>query len=71
MAIGEQLASIMNNDVVASAAKVAPPVSAAGAIYMGITLPDLLMVATLIYTCLQVYVLIRDKFWRRNHHRKE
>jgi hypothetical protein len=71
MAIGEQLASVVSNEVVASAVKVTPPVGAVSAIYFGFTLPDVLMVLTIAYTSLQIFFLLRDKLFRRNKHRKE
>lgn len=72
MPIGEQLADLTRNDIVASAVKTAPPVSVAGATLLGYPIADWVMAATLIYTCLQVYVLVRDKLFRRGkHHRKE
>jgi len=65
MPIGEQLASIVSHDVTASAAKAVPPVSAATAICFGITLPDVLMLLTIVYTGLQIVFLLRDKLFRR------
>ena len=41
------------------AIKVAPPVAVAGSELFGLTLPEWVLVATLIYTALQIYLLIR------------
>lgn len=49
------------NDVVASAAKAAPPVSVSGGLLLGLDLSQWLIVATLVYTLLQIVFLIRDK----------
>lgn len=45
-----------------AAAKVAPPVTAAGLTLMGVQLSDWLIIATLIYTLLQVALLLQ-KLW--------
>lgn len=71
MPIGEQLASIVSNDVVASAVKATPPVSMVSAMYFGVTLPDLLMFLTIVYTGLQIIFLLRDKLFRRNKPKRE
>jgi hypothetical protein len=49
----------------AAAAKLAPPASVTGLSLAGVSLPDVILVVTLIYTLLQLYVLVRDKFWRK------
>lgn len=43
-------------------AKVAPPVAAAGLTLMGVQLSDWLIIATLIYTVLQIGLLLQ-KLW--------
>ena len=45
-----------------AAAKVAPPVTAAGLTLMGVQLSDWLIIATLIYTVLQIALLLQ-KLW--------
>lgn len=55
----------MTNDIIASAARTAPPVSVVGAYLVGVHVSDLVMVATLIYTVLQIFVLVRDKVVRK------
>jgi hypothetical protein len=48
-----------------AAVKLAPPASVTGLSLAGFSLPDVILVVTLIYTLLQLYVLVRDKFWRK------
>jgi hypothetical protein len=48
-----------------AAAKLAPPASVSGLSLAGFPLPEAVLIVTLIYTVLQVVVLIRDKFWRK------
>lgn len=45
-----------------AAAKLAPPVTAAGLTLMGVHLSDWLIIATLIYTLLQIALLLQ-KLW--------
>jgi hypothetical protein len=68
MSIGEQLADLSRSDVVASAAKVTPPVSIAGLTLLGYPIADWVLFLTALYTSLQIWVLVRDKFISR--HRK-
>ncbi|WP_075643828.1 hypothetical protein [Paraburkholderia monticola] len=63
MAIGDQAAELVRSDVVASAVKSLPPVSVVSMHWLGFQLSDLVMATTLIYTVLQIFALIRDKFW--------
>jgi hypothetical protein len=63
MAIGEQAADLARSDIVASAVKSLPPVSVASATLLGYPMADWVMFLTIVYTSLQVVVLIRDKFW--------
>ncbi len=46
----------------ADAAKAALPVSVAGSELLGLSLPEWVLVATLIYTVLQIYLLLRRVF---------
>lgn len=69
--------SIMDDttkDVIASAAKAAPPVSIVGMHFLGYGISDWLIAVTLVYTILQVIVLIRDKIFyselKRNEERQ-
>ena len=67
MTIGEQLADIARNDLVASAVKTAPPVSMVSATLLGYPVADWALWATLLYTCLQILFLLKDKLFRRKH----
>jgi hypothetical protein len=71
MPIGEQIADIARNDVVASAVKTAPPVSVVGATLLGYPMANWVMALTIIYTSLQIAVLVRDKFWPRIRKQKK
>ena len=67
MPLGEQLADIARNDLVASAVKTAPPVSMVSASLLGYPVADWALWATLLYTCLQILFLLKDKLFRRKH----
>ena len=71
MTIGEQLADIARNDIAASAAKSTPPISAVIANFLGVPLADWVLIATLVYTILQIAFLLRDKLFHRGRHKKE
>lgn len=58
-----------NTDVAVAAAKVAPPAAVSAMAASGINLSDILMVLTIIYTVMQAFFLIRDK-WFRDPYRK-
>jgi len=58
-------------DVVASAIKAAPPVSMVGMHFLGYGIADWLIAVTLVYTILQVVVLLRDKVFHSELHRQE
>lgn len=55
-----------HSEVLTEAAKAAPTVTVGGLTLFGVGLADWVLIATLIYTGLQVYVLVRDKFVKRN-----
>jgi hypothetical protein len=66
--------SIMDDttkDVVASAIKAAPPVSVVGMHFLGYGLAEWLVAVTLVYTILQVVVLLRDKVFSSELKRRE
>ena len=66
--------SIMDDttkDVVVSAVKAAPPVSMVGMHFLGYGIADWLIAVTLVYTILQVVVLLRDKVFHSELHRQE
>lgn len=48
-----------------AAAKLAPPVTAAGLTLMGVQLSDWLIIATLIYTVLQIALLLQNLWAER------
>ncbi|WP_350030075.1 hypothetical protein [Caballeronia sp. AZ7_KS35] len=52
-------------DAASAVLKTAPPVSIVGAYLRGIHIADVVMILTLIYTTLQIYVLVRDKLVRQ------
>lgn len=62
MTIGEQAADLARSDIVASAVKSIPPVSVASATLLGYPMADWVMLLTIIYTVLQIFALVRDKF---------
>lgn len=45
-----------------AAAKVAPSAMGGGATILGVPLPDVVLWITLIYTALQIYIIIKDRF---------
>jgi hypothetical protein len=53
------------NDLAASAAKVAPPLSATVATLLGYGLQDWLVVITIVYTILQTVFLVYEKLFRK------
>lgn len=66
--------SIMDDttkDVVVSAVKAAPPVSMVGMHFLGYGIADWLIAVTLVYTILQVVVLLRDKVFYSELKRQE
>jgi hypothetical protein len=48
-----------------------PTVTVGGMTLFGVPLPDVVLLATLIYTVLQAYFLLRDKWWRKDDQRKD
>jgi hypothetical protein len=51
-------------ETASAVAKAAPPISVVWADLHGIHVADVVMVLTLVYTSLQIFVLIRDKLVR-------
>ncbi len=60
----------MQDTVAGEIAKASPAVSMAGAVMAGIELNTVLVVLTIVYTLVQLYVLVRDKIWRRHREQK-
>lgn len=54
----------MQNETTSALAKLSPSAGVGGATLFGIPLPDVVLIATLIYTCLQIVFLVRDKVYR-------
>jgi hypothetical protein len=52
-------------ETASAAVKAAPPISVVAAWLNGIHIADVVLWATLIYTVLQTYVLVRDKLVRQ------
>jgi hypothetical protein len=55
---------VQTTETVIAVTKAAPPVTVTGATIFGIPLPEVVLWATLVYTAMQGYVLIRDKFYK-------
>jgi hypothetical protein len=53
-----------HSDVLTEAAKAAPTVTVGGLTLYGVGLSDYVLIVTLIYTVLQIYFLVRDKWWK-------
>lgn len=53
------------SELVTEGAKAAPAVTVGGLTLCGVSLPDLVMIATLVYTLVQLFFLLRDKWWRQ------
>jgi hypothetical protein len=53
-----------HSDVFTEAAKAAPTVTVGGLTLYGVGLSDYVLIVTLIYTVLQIYFLVRDKWWK-------
>lgn len=71
MAIGDHVADLARSDVVNSAVKAAPPVGVTAATLLGLQLSDWVMIATLVYTVLQMIFLLRDKLFGKGSSSKE
>jgi hypothetical protein len=50
--------------VAQEAAKAAPPVGVGGMVLVGVPLSDWVLILTGLYTALQLFFLLRDKWWR-------
>lgn len=57
----------MQDTIAGEVAKATPAVSMTGAVLAGIELNTVLVVLTIIYTSIQLFVLVRDKLWRQRH----
>ena len=52
-------------EVVGEASKATPPVTVGALHFLGVQLSDVVTVLTIVYVVLQLYFLIRDKWWRQ------
>lgn len=55
---------MLTQDILTGASKAAPPVTVGGLTLVGVPLSDWLIIATLVYTVLQIVFLVRDKLYR-------
>ena len=55
------------NDFVAEAAKATPPTAVAGLTLSGVALADWVLLLTAIYTAIQIYFLVRDRWLKRKN----
>jgi hypothetical protein len=54
----------MQNETTSALAKLSPAAGVSGATMFGFPLPDVVLLMTLFYTGLQVFILVRDKIYR-------
>ena len=54
---------MLTQDTLTEATKAAPPVIVGGLTLVGVPLSDWLIIATLVYTVLQIVFLVRDKLY--------
>lgn len=54
---------MLTQDTLTEAAKASPPVTVGGLTLVGVPLSDWLIIATLVYTVLQIVFLLRDKWY--------
>lgn len=57
-------------EIAAAVAKVTPPVTVGATIVAGVQLSDVVLVATLVYTCVQIYITLYN-FIKGNKKPKE
>lgn len=58
---------VHSHEVTAEVMKMTPPAAVAGLTIAGIALSDWLLMFTLLYTILNVFFLLRDKWWRQRN----
>ena len=56
-------------DLVEDTIKASPSVTVAGLTVLGVPVQEWLILATIVYTFLQIYFLLRDKWWRQRKDR--
>ena len=58
-----------NHEIADAAVRTAPPIGISGAMLLGLTLSDWVLVCTLVYTLASLFFLIRRE-WRRSKEEK-
>ena len=53
------------HSVAVEVVKMSPPAGVAGMSWVGFPLADWLIVLTIVYTALNIFFLLRDKWWRQ------
>lgn len=61
----------IDHDFVTEATRAAPTVAVGGLTIAGISLPDVVLIVTLVYTVAQLYFLLRDKWYAPRKARKD
>lgn len=64
----------MQHDTLDFAVKASPPAGVAGITFLGVSLPDWVLILTLVYTVLALFALVRDKYlkpWRDKRERSK
>lgn len=54
-----------HSDLITETAKAAPTVTVGGLTLFGVVLSDWVMILTIIYTLLQLFFLLRDRWWNK------
>jgi len=57
------------SELVTEGAKAAPAVAVGGLTLFGVSLADWVLISTLLYTGVQLFFLLRDKWWRQRKDR--
>ena len=57
------------SELVTEGAKAAPAVTVGGLTLFGVGLSDWVLISTLVYTAVQLFFLLRDKWWRQRKDR--
>lgn len=58
-------------EVTREVVKATPPVTVGALHYLGVSLSDVVLATTLVYTVFQLYFLLRDKWWRQRDKKDE
>ncbi len=60
----------IDSDFIVEATRAAPTVTVGGLTIVGIPLPEVVLILTLIYTLAQIFFLFRDKWYMPRKHKK-